>query len=156
MSINLDPDSGLPVNLRLGVLLNYIILPNTGQAAGFLSALSMLADQYGFIYLADTLEKASIKVRDPATWQAGSSHVTNVQVSVSGGKATVTWTTDVAADSHVDYGLDTTYGLYEDNFNPTTAHSLRFNIDAGLTYYYQVRSEAMGILAFGPRLSFTT
>jgi hypothetical protein len=154
--MQLDPDSGLPTNLRLGVLLNYIIVPNTGQAAAFLSALSRLADQYGFIYLADTLENASIEVRDPNTWQAGSSHITNVQVSISGGKATITWTTDKPADSHVDYGLDVSYGLYEDNFAPVTAHSLRFNIDAGLTYYYQVRSEAAGILAFGPKLTFTT
>ena len=59
-----------------------------------------------------------------------------------GATATITWTTDVASDSRVDYGT-TSASLTTQVSNPSlvTAHSIGLTgLNAGTTYYFRVRS----------------
>jgi len=57
--------------------------------------------------------------------------------------ALVTWTTDVPADSRVDYGLDAGYGLFETDSALVTEHSLILsNLSVGQTYHFSVTSVA--------------
>ncbi len=69
--------------------------------------------------------------------------ITNVQTaSVTTSSSQVVWTTNVAADSSVDYGTTTSYG----NSTPVdstmvTSHQMTLSgLAAGTTYYYQVNS----------------
>jgi hypothetical protein len=65
--------------------------------------------------------------------------------------ATVTWTTNEASDSAVDYGLDNTYGLSASNAGKTTAHSVALNssfLTPFATLHYRLKSaDAAGNLA---------
>lgn len=61
--------------------------------------------------------------------------------NVTGSSATITWTTDEAADSVIDYGLTTSYGsqLSDPSFN--TIHSVTLSsLSPETTYHYQVSS----------------
>ncbi len=63
-------------------------------------------------------------------------------VAAPDGSATVTWTTDEAADSRVDYGTSPA-ALNQSVSDPltTTAHSVRLTgLTPGATYHYRVRS----------------
>ena len=63
-------------------------------------------------------------------------------VAAADGTATVTWTTDEAADSRVDYGTaPTTLTLNASDAAAVTAHSVRLTgLTPGTTYHYRVRS----------------
>ncbi len=55
--------------------------------------------------------------------------------------ATITWTTDQSADSLVEYGTSTSYGLSESAATLTTSHSVTLsNLTASTTYHYRVKS----------------
>lgn len=57
------------------------------------------------------------------------------------GKVTVKWTTDVAADSKVEWGLTPSYGSSVSSGNRVTNHSLEISgINANTTYYWRVTS----------------
>jgi hypothetical protein len=83
------------------------------------------------------------------------SNVTSTNISTS--TATITWTTDIAADSEVDYGTSTAYGLTLTTSTATTSHSMLLT---GLTdntaYHAQVRSSAAGNAATSSDITFTT
>ncbi len=69
--------------------------------------------------------------------------ITNVAATAAtDGSATVTWTTDEAADSRVDYGTEA--GSLTQNAtdgSAVTAHSVRLTgLTAGTTYFFRVRS----------------
>jgi hypothetical protein len=85
--------------------------------------------------------------------------ISNVQVSVGQTTATITWQTNEAATSVVDYGQTLAYelGTYED-LNLVTNHSVTINgLDAGTSYYYQITSEdGLGYLSNSADLSFMT
>jgi len=86
--------------------------------------------------------------------------VSNPQVTqISANSATVSWTTNVPADSQIEYGLTTNY----DQSTPVdparvTNHSVTIsNLTAATTYHYQVRSrDASGTLAMSGDLTLTT
>ncbi len=61
-------------------------------------------------------------------------------VSQSIGQAVVTWSTDIAADGIVNYGLTTAYGAYSNNTEFTTNHSITFGVTSGQTYHYAIRT----------------
>jgi len=69
--------------------------------------------------------------------------ITNVQaVSTTTNSSQIIWTTNVAADSAVDYGTTPSYGT-STPVDPTmvTSHQVALSgLAAGTTYYYQVRS----------------
>ena len=75
--------------------------------------------------------------------------------------ATITWTTDEASSSYIDYGLTNTYGVTTPEINvitPITSHStLLSNLVSCSTYHYQVKSkDPAGNEGVGPDATFTT
>ncbi|MCH8294679.1 fibronectin type III domain-containing protein [Candidatus Poribacteria bacterium] len=86
--------------------------------------------------------------------------LTNIQATdLTDTTVTITWTTDEAADSQVEYGLNTTYG----NLTPLDAelvssHSVPINeLTANTMYHYRVLSkDAAGNLATSDNFTFTT
>jgi glucose/arabinose dehydrogenase/PKD repeat protein len=86
--------------------------------------------------------------------------ISAVQASnVQSNSATVTWTTNEAADSQVEYGQTTGYGSAT-GVAPAliTAHSLGITgLQSSTLYHYRVKSrDAAGNLATSPDLTFTT
>jgi hypothetical protein len=74
-------------------------------------------------------------------------------VAATDGSATVTWTTDEASDSRVDYGTaPATLGQSASDAARVTAHSVRLTgLVPGTTYHYRVRSaDAAGNAATSP------
>lgn len=87
--------------------------------------------------------------------------ITSVATSgITGSAATVTWTTDEASTSRVQYGLTTWYGNLTavDTIADNTAHSVNVTGLATATlYHYRVQSkDAAGNLAYSPAGTFTT
>jgi hypothetical protein len=73
--------------------------------------------------------------------------------------ATIGWTTNNPADSQVQYGPTTAYGVMTTlNSTPTTSHSVSLGgLTAGTVYHYQVMSrDAAGNLVTSPDATFTT
>ncbi len=69
--------------------------------------------------------------------------ITNVQNgSVTTSSSQVVWTTNVPADSSVDFGTTTAYGTSTPvNSGMVTSHQMTLSgLAAGTTYYYQVNS----------------
>jgi type VI protein secretion system component Hcp len=83
--------------------------------------------------------------------------ITTQNISNTG--ATISWTTDEAADSQVDYGLTTSYG-FSSIVNPSLVkiHSQALTaLSAGTPYHYRVRSrDASGNPATSSDMVFTT
>jgi phosphodiesterase/alkaline phosphatase D-like protein len=78
---------------------------------------------------------------------------------ISGTGATITWTTDEASDSQVEYGTTTSYGSSTTlDTNPVTAHSVQLTgLMPGTLYHYRVKSkDAAGNLATSQNFTFTT
>lgn len=62
----------------------------------------------------------------------------------SSSTATITWTTDVPASSHVDYGTTSGYGISAHSDTATTSHSvLLTDLMASTTYHFAVSSGNM-------------
>jgi phosphodiesterase/alkaline phosphatase D-like protein len=79
--------------------------------------------------------------------------------SVTSGGATITWTTDEAADSQVEYGATSGYGSTTTLDSARTAsHTQALSVLApGTLYHYRVKSrDASGNLATSPDLTFQT
>jgi hypothetical protein len=85
--------------------------------------------------------------------------ISNVAATVSASAATITWTTDTAADSQVEYGNTASYGL-SSVLNPALVilHSVTLSgLSATTTYHYRVKSKnAGGVLATSADFTFTT
>jgi beta-lactamase superfamily II metal-dependent hydrolase len=61
--------------------------------------------------------------------------------SITADSATITWTTDEAADSVVEYGLTTSYGSTSSNAANVTSHSVGLSsLGANTFYHYRVKS----------------
>jgi phosphodiesterase/alkaline phosphatase D-like protein len=85
------------------------------------------------------------------------SSVASSDITTSG--ATITWTTDEASDSQVEYGLTAGYGSSTPlNTSLVTSHSVAVSgLTASTTYHYRVKSkDAAGNLATGQDYTFTT
>ncbi|HUE69823.1 MAG TPA: fibronectin type III domain-containing protein, partial [Pirellulaceae bacterium] len=79
--------------------------------------------------------------------------------SVSTGGATITWTTDEASDTQVEYGTTTSYGSSTTlNTSLVTSHSqVLSGLNPDTTYHYRVKSrDAAGNLATSGDFTFTT
>src|SRR5206468_2486308 len=82
-----------------------------------------------------------------------------LSTAVTFSSATVTWTTNEAADSQVDYGATTAYGTTTAlNGTLVTAHSQGLiGLTASTLYHFRVKSkDAAGNLATSGDFSFTT
>jgi hypothetical protein len=63
--------------------------------------------------------------------------ISNVAVTATTTSASVTWTTDVAATSQVDYGLTTKYGITVNDATLVTSHSMTLSsLSCGTVYHY--------------------
>jgi hypothetical protein len=86
--------------------------------------------------------------------------ISSVSVSnITGTGATVTWSTNEAADSQVEYGLTTSYGSTTTlDTSLVTSHSVNLNgLTQNTTYYFRVKSkDEVGNLATGNDLTFNT
>jgi len=68
--------------------------------------------------------------------------ITGISVNPSFDSATVTWTTDEAATSTVEYGTSSSLGLTATPGGYATSHSVTLSgLNAETTYYYRVRSK---------------
>lgn len=96
-----------------------------------------------------------------ATPGAPALQISGVSVSaITTSSVTVTWTTNRAATSEVDYGLTESYGLSAVSSSAVTAHSVVLNsalIAPGTTYHFIVMStDSSGKKATGTDATFTT
>jgi alpha-amylase len=65
--------------------------------------------------------------------------------NINSTSATITWTTDEASNTVVEYGTTQNYGLTVSNASMVTSHSITLTgLTAGVTYYYQVKSTDAG------------
>jgi Bacterial Ig domain/Purple acid Phosphatase, N-terminal domain len=72
--------------------------------------------------------------------------ISNVQANPTSSGATITWTTNIASDSQVEYGTTTAYGTLTTR-DPTlvTSHAATLSgLSGGTTYHYRVRSADSG------------
>lgn len=79
--------------------------------------------------------------------------------SITSSSVTITWTTNEAADSQIDYGLTSSYGSQTTlNSTLTTSHSQSLSsLSASTLYHYRVRSkDSAGNLALSSDNTFTT
>jgi hypothetical protein len=86
--------------------------------------------------------------------------ISNIQgSSVTSSSATITWTTDVNADSQVEYGTSTAYGLSSAlQSTLSTSHSVALSgLTAATVYHYRVKSKnSSGILTVSSDNTLTT
>src|SRR5438105_7015983 len=78
---------------------------------------------------------------------------------ISATGATITWTTDEASDSQVEYGTTTSYGSSSPlNTSMVTSHSVALSgLTASTLYHYRVKSrDAAGNLATSGDFTFST
>ena len=68
--------------------------------------------------------------------------ISNVQATgITASAATITWTTDEASNSVVEYGLTTSYGSTSSNATNVTSHSIPLTgLSANTLYHYRVKS----------------
>lgn len=73
-------------------------------------------------------------------------------------EATITWTTNEASTSRVDYGADTSYGTASTSAALVTSHSVTLTgLTAGTTYSFRVQStDAQGHTATSSNATFST
>ena len=77
--------------------------------------------------------------------------VSSVTVSVDGDSVLIRWETDVPADSRVDYGGTTSYGLNTTDATPTTQHAVTLTgLSFETTYHFRATS-ADGYFCKTPR-----
>lgn len=86
--------------------------------------------------------------------------ISNVnKTNITQTSVTVTWITNEASDSQVDYGTSTSYGSSSPlNSTDVTSHSVALSgLTAGTLYHYRVKSrDAAGNLAISGDFTFTT
>jgi hypothetical protein len=82
-----------------------------------------------------------------------------VSKNITSSRATITWSTDEAADSQVEYGISISYGSMSPLYPTLTQdHSVSLSgLRANSTYHYRVRSrDTAGNLAISGDYTFTT
>jgi regulation of enolase protein 1 (concanavalin A-like superfamily) len=85
--------------------------------------------------------------------------ISNIQASsITASSATISWTTDEASNSVVNYGLTSSYGSNSSNATLATAHSINLTgLSPSTTYHYRVNStDASNNTASSGDLTFTT
>jgi hypothetical protein len=124
---------------------------------------SRLRDRYRFFASAehpDTSLRPSLRVTYtlvPDTTPPVMSAVTSSAITASG--ATISWTTDEASDSQVEYGTTTAYGsLTTLDTNRVTAHAVTLSgLAANTLYHFRVRSrDSAGNLGMSSDATLTT
>ena len=84
-------------------------------------------------------------------------NISGVSVSPTATTAVVSWTTNVSANSRVDYGTTTAYGSNVSNSTLVTSHSLTItSLTCNTTYHYQITSVGSAGSASTADATFTT
>jgi hypothetical protein len=93
-----------------------------------------------------------------STSTSGAPVISNIQASVGGTQATISWATNESADSMVKYDPTKTYSLTAASRSYTTRHSLTLkNLRTNTKYYYFVKSrDTSGNVSRSSVLAFTT
>jgi hypothetical protein len=103
-------------------------------------------------YVIDTRSMCSSDTTPPV--------VSNVAATgVAAGSATITWTTNEAANSYVEYGLTSAYGSNRSSASLAASHAVSLSgLASGTTYHYRVRSTdgAGNASAFSADKTFAT
>lgn len=77
--------------------------------------------------------------------------------SITSSSVVVTWTTDSASDSIVQYGTSSSYGTTKSSSTLTTSHSVTLDsLSAATSYHYKVQSAASGVTASSSDNTFNT
>ena len=85
--------------------------------------------------------------------------ISNVSVSgITAGSAVITWQTNGAANSQVEYGADISYGLIASQpTDSTSSHSVTLNnLNQAATYHFRAKSTVDGLTAVSPDNTFVT
>ena len=83
--------------------------------------------------------------------------ISGVSVSPTATTAVVSWTTNVSANSRVDYGTTTAYGSNVSDSTLVTSHSLTLNsLTCNTTYHYEITSVGSAGSASTADATFTT
>jgi regulation of enolase protein 1 (concanavalin A-like superfamily) len=83
--------------------------------------------------------------------------ISAVSATPSSNSAVVNWTTDVAADSRVDYGLTSAYGANVSSATLVVSHSLTVSgLSCGTLYHYKVTSTNSGGSSSSSDATFNT
>lgn len=92
------------------------------------------------------------------SWSSSGLVISNVQSTTpSSTTATITWTTNAAADSTVNYGTTSSYGSTQHDATLVTSHSVSLSgLTASTTYHYQVQSTNTSGTASAADFTFTT
>ena len=112
------------------------------------SNLPFMAGSSGYVELSTLSTDTKYVSADAAKWVLKSAQdivkptITNIQAtSITTNSATITWTTDLASDSKVNYGLTASYGSQQTDPSAVTSHSLPLTgLAPGTAYHYQVAS----------------
>jgi len=119
----------------------YVTLPNnTGESSG---TKNVVADAIKFVY---------VGVPSPPV-------ISSVQATgLTGSGATITWSTDLASTSQVEYGTTSGYGSSTTiDSNAVTSHSVAISgLSPGVTYHYRVKSGNAGGTTASGDYTFST
>lgn len=126
----------------------------TGDGPHTLTATWMEAD--GTVL--DTAQlTVEVVVSDPCAGVTTGPVLSNISWTAGQDSATITWDTDVASSSVVNFGTTPSYGQYASTPGMTTSHSvLLTGLDAATTYHYQVISAYCGHASESVDNTFTT
>lgn len=85
-------------------------------------------------------------------------NISDVTVSVAGDRAIIEWTTDLQADSRVEYGATTGYGMEATDTTLTTQHLIELAaLQLQTTYHFRIQSmDASGVDDRTPDFTFAT
>lgn len=141
-----DAQSG---NKKLSASLHVRPLPGPGSTGEMTSTSSVRPDAaFGVV----------VALRSAISSTPTAPVIANVGAIAGTDRATVTWTTDTAADSQVEYGTTPDYGLTSTlDPSPVLSHVVELSrLAANTTYRYRVRSTNAGGTTTGPDLTFRT
>lgn len=155
--------SGVPTGANQRLRYAYTGVPgtNTGaQNAGSAAGNLRDTDPYPSLY-GNTLYNWAVHFDEAITLDSTAPSVSSVVSAPSDTSVTITWTTDEASSSIIDYGLTNSYGTTtsEADTSPrVTSHSVTLSsLVACTTYNYRVKSnDAASNLATGSNATFTT
>jgi hypothetical protein len=114
-----------------------------------------------------TSANGTTRLRGSLAIKSGTVRVSNLTVGGSGGGLAISavnvdiprisWTTDQLADSRIDYGETTSYGMSVSGSDLTTSHSLILTgLQPNITYHYIISSSTSGASAATADNTFTT
>lgn len=132
---------------------NFYVLPYNTSSSSWQSTVNRAASvNCGWIYCTDdnlpnpwdTLPSYFEQMCDYIEGSTdGSLNISNVESSsLTNSGAAITWTTDNASDSRVDYGTDASYGWAASSSSKVTSHSITLTgLSPNTTYHYKVTSK---------------